>query len=65
MLHVLDISFNTFSGKLYAGCFNNFKSMIIDKTYAAQDVKFNIAQQMKIQKLWMILKSIYFSTNLF
>ncbi|KAH0470362.1 hypothetical protein IEQ34_000085 [Dendrobium chrysotoxum] len=80
MLHVLDISFNNFSGKLCAECFNNFKSMMIDKFDIVQDVTvptlnqdyylgsltiMNKAQQMTIQKFWMIFKSIYFSNNLF
>ncbi|KAH0470989.1 hypothetical protein IEQ34_000712 [Dendrobium chrysotoxum] len=80
MLHVLDISFNKFSGKLCAECFNNFKSMMIDKTDTTQDVTIftenqyyylglltimNKAQEMTIQKLWTIFKSIDLSNNCF
>ncbi|KAL0928942.1 hypothetical protein M5K25_000878 [Dendrobium thyrsiflorum] len=80
MLHVLDISFNNFGGKLCAECFNNFKSMMIDKIDTILDVTVNLfsqdyflglltitnkAQQMTIQKFWTIFKSIDFSNNLF
>ncbi|KAL0928934.1 hypothetical protein M5K25_000869 [Dendrobium thyrsiflorum] len=80
MLHVLDISFNNFSGKLCAECFNNFKSMMIDKTETVEDLTFhfqgqyyylglltimNKAQPMTIQKLWAVFKSIDFSNNYF
>ncbi|KAI0531224.1 hypothetical protein KFK09_000777 [Dendrobium nobile] len=80
MLHVLDISFNNFSGKLCLECFNNFKSMMINITDTTQDVTIfienkyyylglltimNKGQQMTISKSWMIIISIDFSNNLF
>ncbi|XP_020682005.2 receptor-like protein 7 [Dendrobium catenatum] len=80
MLHVLDISFNNFSGNLCAECFNNFKSMMIDKIDIVKDFTLeflsqyyylglvtimNKAQQMTIQKFWTIFKSIDFSNNYF
>ncbi|KAI0531229.1 hypothetical protein KFK09_000782 [Dendrobium nobile] len=45
MLHVLGISFNNFSGKLCAECFNNFESMMIDKTDNAHDVTLFLENQ--------------------
>ncbi|KAL0928939.1 hypothetical protein M5K25_000875 [Dendrobium thyrsiflorum] len=80
MLHVLDISFNNFSGNLCAECFNNFKSMMTDTISTVEYFSLllyqkyydfgsltimNKAQPMTIQKFWMIFKSIDFSNNCF
>ncbi|XP_028550158.1 receptor-like protein Cf-9 homolog [Dendrobium catenatum] len=81
MLHVLDISFNNFSGKLCAEIFNNFKSMMIDKKDTIQNdmilgvngqeyyldllTILNKGQQMTISKSLKSIMLLDFSNNLF
>ncbi|XP_028550159.1 receptor-like protein 9DC3 isoform X2 [Dendrobium catenatum] len=79
-LHILDISSNNFSGNLCAECFSNFRSMMTNRADTQNDVTFiilhpisymvlltimNKGQQMIIQKIWTIVKSIDFSNNFF
>ncbi|KAI0531253.1 hypothetical protein KFK09_000806 [Dendrobium nobile] len=80
MLHVFDISSNNFSGKLCGECFNNLKSIMVNKLKATQFFAYNLmgryydldvftimnkGKLMTLQKFWKIFKSIDISNNHF